>query len=117
MSNYSEQLGEIVRETRTKRTSLTQAQLAEKVGVDNRTILNIENGKGNPKLEVLYPLVRTLEIDPKAIFYPEVHKSTPSLDHLRILVENCSEEEAAALIPVVKSVIDALRDKNALPIG
>ncbi|MBS5432901.1 MAG: helix-turn-helix transcriptional regulator [Firmicutes bacterium] len=37
---------------------LSQAQLADKPHIDARTILNIENGKGNPKLEILYPLIR-----------------------------------------------------------
>jgi hypothetical protein len=32
------------------------------------------------------------------------------------MIEECSEEEAAAIIPVFQSVLTALRDKNALPI-
>ena len=80
-------------------------------------MLNIENNKGNPKLEVLYPLIRTLKIDPTGIFYPEIHRDTPSLNQLRLLVEDCSEEEAAALIPVLESILNALRDKNAVTIG
>ncbi|MBE6662919.1 MAG: helix-turn-helix transcriptional regulator [Ruminococcaceae bacterium] len=116
MPEYSEYLGEAVRAARSK-TTLTQAQVAEKAGIDNRTVLNIENNKGNPKLEVLYSLVRTLKIDPTEIFYPEVHRDTPSLNQLRILIEECSEEEAATIIPVLESVLNALRDKNAISIG
>lgn len=116
MNEYSETLGETVRTARSK-TKLTQAQLAEKIGIDDRTILNIENNKGNPKLEILYPLVRALELDPREIFYPEVHINTPELSHLQILISQCSEEEAASLIPIIKSVLNALRDENATPIG
>ena len=116
MSIYSENLGEIVRSARAK-TPLTQAQVAAKAGIDDRTVLNIENGKGNPKLEKLYPLVRALDIDPTPIFYPEVHSDSPSRDQLRIMIATCSEEEAAALIPVLKSILNALSDKNAVTIG
>lgn len=55
MSIYSENLGEVVRSARAK-TPLTQAQVAAKAGIDDRAVLNIENGKGNPKLEKLYRL-------------------------------------------------------------
>ena len=81
-----------------------------------RTIINIENYKGNPKLEVLYPLIRSLKIDAREIFYPEMQRESPALRQLRLLVEDCSEEEAATIIPVLQSVVAALRDKNATPI-
>ena len=57
MSEYSKYLGDAVKQARSK-TTLTQAQVAEKANIDNRTVLNIENNKGNPKLEVLYPLIK-----------------------------------------------------------
>ena len=40
-------LGKVVRIAR-KRKRITQDYLAEKVGVQPRTILEIENGRGNP---------------------------------------------------------------------
>ena len=67
-------------------------------------------------MEVLYPLVRALKIDAREIFNPEMRMETPALRQLRVMIEECSEEEAAAIIPVFQSVLTALRDKNALPI-
>ena len=67
-------------------------------------------------MEVLYPLVRALKIDAREIFNPEIRRETPALRQLRVMIEECSEEEAAAIIPVFQSVLTALRDKNALPI-
>lgn len=116
MPKYSEQLGEVVKSARAK-TAYTQAHVAELSGIDNRTVLNIENNKGNPKLEVLYPLIRTLQIDPTEIFYPETQRNSPALNQLRIIIEGCSEEEAATIIPILESIISALRDKNATVIG
>ena len=95
---------------------LTQNEVADSIDVDVRTIINIENYKGNPKLEVLYPLIRSLQIDAREIFYPEMQRESPALRQLRLLVEDCSEEEAATIISVLQSVIAALRDKNATPI-
>ena len=71
--------------------------------------MNIENYKGNPKLEVLFPLVRVLKIDPREIFHPEMRRGSPAIRQLRFLIEDCSEQEAATLIPVIDSVLSALR--------
>lgn len=115
MPDYSNALGDAVRRARMK-LDLTQSEVAESIDVDVRTVLNIENSKGNPKMEVLYPLVRVLKIDAKEIFYPEMQRESPAISQLRLLIEDCSEKEAAAMIPVLKSVLAALRDKNAITI-
>ena len=67
-------------------------------------------------MEVLYPLIRALKIDAREIFNPEIRRESPALRQLRLQIKECSEEEAAAIIPVFQSVLTALRDKNALPI-
>ena len=115
MHDYSRPLGDAVKRARGK-LDLTQNEVADLADVDVRTVLNIENYKGNPKMEVLYPLVRALKIDAREIFNPEIRRETPALRQLRVMIEECSEEEAAAIIPVFQSVLSALRDKNALPI-
>ena len=115
MPDYSNTLGDAVRRARMK-LDLTQSEVAESIDVDVRTVLNIENSKGNPKMEVLYPLVRALKIDVKEIFYPEMQREGPAISQLRLLIEDCSEKEAAAMIPVLKSVLAAVRDKNAITI-
>lgn len=115
MQEYSHPLGDAVKRARGK-LGLTQNEVADMADVDVRTVLNIENYKGNPKMEVLYPLVRALKIDAREIFNPEIRRESPALRQLRVLIEECSEEEAAAIIPVFQSVLTALRDKNALPI-
>lgn len=115
MHDYSRPLGDAVKRARGK-LDLTQSEVADLADIDVRTVLNIENYKGNPKMEVLYPLVRTLKIDAREIFNPEIRRDSPALRQLRVLIEECSEEEAASIIPVFQSVLTALRDKNALPI-
>lgn len=111
MPEYTYTLGDVVKRARGK-SGLTQSEVADAANIDVRTVLNIENYKGNPKLEVLYPLVRVLKLDVREIFYPEILRETPALCQLRLLIEDCSEEEAAAIIPIFNSVLSVLREQN-----
>ena len=112
MPEYTYTLGDVVKRARGK-SGLTQSEVAEAANIDVRTVLNIENYKGNPKMEVLYPLVRALKIDAREIFYPEIHRKTPALCQLRLLIEDCDEEEATAIIPIFNSILSVLREHNA----
>ena len=112
MSEYSQSLGEVVRTARNK-AGLTQDYIAGLMEVDVRTIISIESGKGNPQLKVLYPLIRTLNIDAQDIFYPERRVQSSSISQLKIMIEKCSEEDAQALVPVVNAVLSALHHPNA----
>ena len=49
MPEYSRILGDVVKVARGK-SGLTQAEVAVAIHRDTRTVLNIENYKGNPKL-------------------------------------------------------------------
>ena len=61
MHDYSRSLGVAVKKARHE-LGLTQVKLAEMINVESRTIINIEGCGGNPMLENLYPLIRTLKI-------------------------------------------------------
>lgn len=111
MSNYEKPLGDAVRKARVM-LDLTQRSLAEKLGVDERTILNIESYHGNPEMKNLFPLVRTLNIDPWEIFYPELEQENPSFRQLRIELKECSDAEIAALIPVVEAALNIVKAKR-----
>lgn len=69
MYDFSYPLGNAVKSTRYQR-GLTQLQVAEMADIDVRTVMNIENYKANPKMEVLFPLIRTLRVDARTIFNP-----------------------------------------------
>ena len=107
MSDYAYTLGDAVKRARGK-SGLTQSEVADAANIDVRTVLNIENYKGNPKMEVLYPLIRALKIDAREIFNPEMQRETPALRQLRLLIEDCSEDEAAFIIPIFNSVLSVL---------
>ena len=115
MYDFSYPLGNAVKNTRYQR-GLTQLQVADMADIDVRTVMNIENYKGNPKMEVLYPLVRVLKMDSREIFYPEILQDSAAIRRLRLMVTECSEEEAAALIPVIESVLSVIRSDKATQI-
>lgn len=115
MSNFTHPLGDTVKRAREKQ-ELTQAQVADSIDIDMRTVLNIENYKGNPKMEILFPLIRALRIDPNEIFYPERKHETSDAKYLRFLIETCSEQEAKTLIPVIEAVLSALRSTQGTKI-
>ena len=115
MYDFSRPLGDAVKSTRYQR-GLTQSQVADLVDLDVRTVMNIENYKANPKMEVLYPLIRALRIDAHIIFNPELQRDSPAIQQLRLLIEECSEQEADALIPVIEAVLTVLRSKKTIKI-
>lgn len=104
---FQKPLGDAVLRARGE-SNLTQSQVAAMIEIDSRTVLNIEKYEGNPKLEVLYPLVRSLGIDPREIFYPERQLESPSIRRLRTLIDSCNEYEATKLLPVVESLLSVL---------
>ena len=115
MHEFSRHLGDTVKRARGK-LNMTQSEVASSANIDVRTVLNIENYKGNPKLEVLYPLVRKLNIDSNELFYPELQRDSPAINQLRLLVEQCTEDEAVTLIPILQSVLSALRTTDGISI-
>ena len=71
MHDYVKNLAKVVRAAR-EEAHLSQAALAEQIGCDERTILNIENDRGNPKFEVLCQIIAYLHI-PADQYFPPCH--------------------------------------------
>ena len=115
MPDYAISLGNAVKHKR-KTIDLTQVQVADLIDVDSRTIMNIENHKGNPKLEILYPLIRALNIDAQEVFYPELQQENPHLRQLMRLLSDCSDQEAETLIPIIQTILATLRSKEYIQI-
>lgn len=108
MRNIKQVLADAVRESRTE-LGLSQEKLAENLGLDTRTILNIEAGRGNPKFEILYPLITYLKIPADTIFYPDIENEQPNLQRLLATLKDCTDQEADALLPMVRYMLNLLR--------
>ncbi len=111
MQDIKQTLAKAVRDARLER-SISQEKLAEILGLDTRTILNIEAGRGNPKFDKLYPLITYLKIPADLIFYPDSSNLQPELQKLFTLLNDCNEEEATNLLPAVRYLLKLQRAKN-----
>lgn len=108
MNDAKQNLAAAVRDARTE-LGLSQERLAEILGIDSRTILNIEAGRGNPKFEKLYPLVTYLKVPANKIFYPGNNENSPRLQKLLTLLGSCTEQEADDLFPIIHHILNLLR--------
>lgn len=116
MQPFARPLGDAAKKARAE-INLTQRQVAGRIGADARSVLNIENYKGNPKIQILFPPVRELQIDAREVFYPKMGRKHHAIRHQRLAVEACDEALAEALLPVVESVLKILHEKNAAKSG
>lgn len=71
MNNALGAFGIAVRKARMNR-NLTQIQLAEKLGMSKRTVIQAERGQSNPKFETIVLLAQELEISLDAILFPDI---------------------------------------------
>ena len=108
MQDIKQNLASAVREARTE-LGLSQEKLAEILNLDQRTILNIEAGRGNPKFEKLYPLITYLKIPANKIFYPDNGNTHLNLQKLTMELSDCSEDEAKELLPAVRYLLNLMR--------
>ena len=67
MDNIKILFGKKIKEYR-KKKGLTQAMLAEAVGVDDKHISCIEGGKNFPSADLIARLANFLEVEPKNLF-------------------------------------------------
>lgn len=114
MNQLSVALGNAVRETR---KNLSQEALAEKIGVCKRTIIDIEKNTGNPKFEILYTLVRELQLPLYQVFYPEIKDNLNIKDAIIEELNVCSEYEMRLILSVVKSLRSTVRDEQGQEAG
>ena len=55
---------------------MTQADLAERIGVTRQTVIAIEQGRYSPSLEVAFQIARELGVSLDAVFhYPDTDES------------------------------------------
>lgn len=113
MNHNREILGDVVRTTRKSR-HLSQEALAERIGVCKRTIIDIESNTGNPKFEVLYLLVRELNLPLYRVFYPDVEENSELKSVIMQELSSCSEYEMKVILSIVKSLRGTLKKENIL---
>ena len=71
-------VGNTIRAQRFAAGEMTQAELAERIGVTRQTIIAIEQGKYSPSLEVAFQIARVFDVPIDTVFHyptPETSES------------------------------------------
>jgi putative transcriptional regulator len=71
----------VIRRLRFERGEMTQAELAERVGVTRQTIIAIEQGRYSPSLEMAFQIARAFDVSLDEVFhYPAASDEESSRD-------------------------------------
>ncbi|HVI40990.1 MAG TPA: helix-turn-helix transcriptional regulator [Anaerovoracaceae bacterium] len=100
-------LGAAIKAARSE-NKITQEQLAEMIGVAPSHVKQIESGKRNPSVEVLYKLAHTLNFSVDDVFFPDRKDNQELLYKVERSLQQCSVHD----LRVVYSTITALKDKQ-----
>ena len=86
-------LGKRIREYRLKH-GLTQFQLAEKLGIDDKHLSRIELGKNMPQAAVIAKLAEVFDVEPKHLFEFSYLKSSSEVrNELTGMIDNLDDEQ------------------------
>ena len=105
-------MGDTLRSAREAK-GMSQALLAEHIGVSTRTIIAIEKNQRNPTFEVLYQLVRTLDISADLIFYHDQSPLTAEQGQFIRDLSACDGKEQRVVFSTLRSLILALRQNES----
>mgnify|MGYP000034941697 CR=1 FL=1 len=101
-------LGENFRKFR-KLKNLTQFQLAEKVGLNEKQISRIEAGQNYPTYATFVKLIKILEINIDDFFPETKDSSSQTYKDLISLIENSSEIELKIFYDIIKPLKQNLK--------
>lgn len=103
-------IGENIKKYREK-AGLTQAELAEKVGIGTASVSRIERGEKRMRLETLHAFADTLEISVGLLFYQ--HNTDELLLTLTKMLNGKSPEFIEGIMNLVRVCLDNFENKKA----
>ena len=104
--------GEKVLEKRKMRDQ-TQKELAAKLGMSHRTVLQAETGQSNPKFETVVLLAQDLDISLDALVFPDTAAPNAVQKCVYDFFHGKTEKEAQRYIAICSSTEALNEDKNA----
>ena len=103
--DIKELLGKRIREYRKKR-NMTQFQLAEMLGVDDKHLSRIELGKNMPQSSMISKICEVLEIEPKELFeFYHLDKPKNIKNELKTLIDKLDEEQIVLAYKYVRNFV------------
>ena len=111
MRNDYDKLGSIIKATRLNQ-KLTREQLSEKISISPRYLLSIENEKKKPSFEVLFNIIRALNISADLIFYPDAEIHNIDKEQLIGLINSCDDYEIKVALATVHAMREAKKTRK-----
>ena len=105
MHRVSDKLGKVIKSARSEK-HLTQKQLAQRLSVTPHYLMSIENKKQIPSCDLLFRIIRELEISADTIFYPEYNHDHALVKKLQILLSRCDEKDISVIIATLQSLLE-----------
>ena len=96
-------IGEVIKRAR-KSMNLKQAQLAEKVGMSEKNLGNIENGKQFPQVNNFIRLIEVLNLSLEDFGAKKVLQNTQSRNKILQEIFLSSENEINAFMEILKAI-------------
>jgi len=100
MNSVSVKLGSAVKTARLER-GLTQKQLAKRLSITPHYLMSIENKKQIPSSDLLFRIVRELNLSADSIFYPEHGNDCELLSRLHNLLDKFEEHDIERAIAIL----------------
>ena len=105
MDNPLDRLGAVIKEARI-RAGMTQENLAKKLGISTRHIIQIENGYRKPSYNLLFLIVRELVILTDTIFFPEHDDYHQELEQVIALLYRCNKKELCVVTATLIALLE-----------
>ena len=100
-------LGNAIREARMDK-KLTQERLAEMIDITSAHLKQLESNRRNPSVDVLYKLVRALDLSIDSLFSNIDDDTQELINRINLCLERCSVHE----LQVVYATIEAMLRKE-----
>ncbi|MBE6905091.1 MAG: helix-turn-helix transcriptional regulator [Ruminococcaceae bacterium] len=89
-----------------KSRKLTREKVAESVGISPRYLSALENEHKKPSLNLLYRLVRTLEMSADTIFYSEIESKSDELAQFTQRLSLCDEMDMNIMNATLTAILE-----------
>ena len=106
MNSISKKLGGVVKAAR-KGKHLTQKQLAERLSITPQYLMSIENRNQIPGSNLLFLIIRELDLSADEIFYPEQGNECELTNRLSILLCRFEEHDLELIISILQVLLQA----------
>ncbi|MCM3080498.1 helix-turn-helix domain-containing protein [Brevibacillus invocatus] len=113
VSEFLKNVGDRIRTIR-KHRGLTQESLAEKTGLQNTYISDVERGDRNISLETLEKIVQALEVEAVDVFQfsQQSDKKQQMIQTLKELLSTKNTQEIKAIIKIVNEIFSSFGSKD-----